>query len=418
MAIGSRLRILILTQWFDPEPTFKGLLFARKLQKLGHEVEVITGYPNYPSGKLYPGYRQKWCSREMIDGVEVVRVPLYVSHDGSAFKRMLNYFSFAFTSCLYGILGAKKADVIYVYHPPMTVGLSGALISLFRRTPFVYDVQDLWPDTLRATGMMTNDRALKVVAAVCGWIYRRASHIVVLSPGFRRLLIERGVPDAKLSLIYNWCDESALKAPGRSTVDLSFMDGRFNIVFAGNMGKAQALSAVIEAARIVSAQDTRVQFVLVGGGLEVAALREMSAKLELDNVHFIAQMPMAEVGAVLARADALLVHLRNDPLFSITIPSKTQAYMAVGKPILMAVEGDAADLLDRARAGLVVMPENPLSIAKNVLRIAGLSEEERLQMGRNASDFYQKELSLDMGCEKFLDIFENLIATRPVQLSR
>jgi colanic acid biosynthesis glycosyl transferase WcaI len=406
------LRILLLTQWFDPEPTFKGLLFARKLQELGHNVEVLTGYPNYPSGNLYPGYRQKWCTREIINDVSVVRVPLYANHDASAIKRVLNYFSFAFTSCIYGIFFAKKADIIYVYHPPMTVGVSGALISLFRRTPFVYDVQDLWPDTLRATGMISNERALKMVAIACNWIYRCASHIVVLSPGFRQSLIERGVPDAKLSVIYNWCDESALKVPRQSAVDLSFMEGKFNVVFAGNMGKAQALSSVIEAAKIVSVQDARVQFIFVGSGLEMTALKELSATLEPDNVCFIPQMPMAEVGAILAHADALLVHLRNDPLFSITIPSKTQAYMAVGKPILMAVDGDAADLVIQAKAGVVMVPEDPESIAKNVMHIANLPDTERLQMGKNASEFYQKELSLDAGCEKFLDIFEDLIITK------
>lgn len=406
------MRILLLTQWFDPEPTFKGLLFAKKLHELGHEVQVITGFPNYPGGVLYPGYRQKWRSHETVDGVTVIRVPLYPSHEASALKRVLNYFSFALTSCLYGVFLAKKMDVLYVYHPPMTVGLSGALIGLFRSTPFVYDIQDLWPDTLRATGMLNNARILNFVGTVCHWIYRRASHIVVLSPGFRDLLVARGVDEKKISIIYNWCDESALKVHHETLIDLSCMDGHFNVVFAGNMGKAQSLGAVVEAAKIVSSQNPKVQFVFVGGGLEVESLKEMGASMNLTNVHFLPRMPMNEVGAVLKRADVLLVHLRDDPLFSITIPSKTQAYLSIGKPILMAVRGDAADLIKKAEAGLVVVPEKAESIADGVLELAQLPLHTRKSMGKKAREFYERELSVNIGTKRFLKVFNHILSPR------
>jgi len=401
-----------LTQWFDPEPTFKGLLFAKKLHELGNDVEVITGFPNYPGGKLYSGYRQKWCSRETIEGVSIVRVPLYPSHEASAIKRILNYLSFALSSCLYGIFLAKKADVIYVYHPPMTVGLSGAVIAFFRQTPFVYDIQDLWPDTLRATGMINNKHVLNLVGIFCSWIYCKSSHIVVLSQGFRDLLVRRGVEDAKISVIYNWCDELALKVQKETGTDLSCMDGYFNVVFAGNMGKAQALKAVIEAAKIVSSKDKKIQFIFVGSGLEVEALKKMSTSLNLDNVYFLPRMPMNEVGTVLARADVLLVHLRDDPLFSITIPSKTQAYLSMGKPILMAVRGDSADLIQKAEAGLVVFPENAGSIANGVLQLASLPLKIRKTMGEKAKRFYEKELSLSIGTEKFVSLFNQLIVNK------
>lgn len=402
------MRVILLTQWFDPEPTFKGLLFARELQALGHEVEVITGFPNYPGGRLYPGYRQAWLRREVIDGIAVTRVPLYPSHDGSAIKRVLNYASFAASSCLYGVLMAKKADVIYIYHPPMTVGLSGALIGLFRRTPFVYDVQDLWPDTLRATGMLNNNAVLRLVGKLCNWIYRRAGHVAVLSPGFARLLAERGVDPGKMSVVYNWCDEGAMQAPATTAVELGFMDGRFNVVFAGNMGKAQALESVIAAAALVAAQDARVQFVFVGGGVEVAKLKTHVVTLGAANVTFLARMEMNEVGAVLAKAGALLVHLKDDPLFSITIPSKTQAYLAVGKPIIMGVRGDAADLVRQAGAGVAVLPEDPHSIAEGILAVAALPAHEAAEMGQNAVRFYQRELSLKVGVARFSEIFSRL----------
>jgi glycosyltransferase involved in cell wall biosynthesis len=176
------------------------------------------------------------------------------------------------------------------------------------------------------------------------------------------------------------------------------------------MGKAQALNAVMEAAKKVATHDARVQFVFVGGGVAVDGLKQTSDALGLSNVRFVPQMPMREVGAVLARADALLVHLRKDPLFAITIPSKTQAYLAVGKPILMGVQGDAADLVQRAGAGLGVTPEDADSIAEGVLTLAKLPQKDREAMGRNATEFYGKALSLDVGVAKFSEIFNQVVS--------
>lgn len=403
------MRILLLTQWFDPEPTFKGLVFARELQALGHEVEVITGFPNYPGGKLYPGFRQKWLSRSVIDGVQVTRVPLYPSHSGAAIKRVFNYVSFMLSSCLYGLFGAKKADIIYVYHPPITAGLAAAVIGFFRRTPFVMDVQDLWPDTLRSTGMINNERALGLAGKVCNWTYRRARHVVVLSPGFRKILIERGIPAERLSVIYNWCDEQALAIDSATTVDTSYMDGHFNVVFAGNIGKAQALEAVIRAAQIVWERDKSVRFVFVGAGVEVESLKAMAARLGVQNLRFVPRVPMSEVGTILSRADVLLVHLKDDPLFAITIPSKSQAYLAVGKPVLMGVRGDAADLVTQAGAGMTVEPENDEAIADAVLRLAALPAVEREQMAENATTFYRDNLSLEIGSRRFAALFQRLL---------
>ena len=172
MSAPRRTRVLLLTQWFDPEPTFKGLVFARELVRQGFEVEVLTGFPNYPGGKVYPGYRIQWLQREVINGVQITRVPLYPNHDQSAIKRVLNYASFAASATMYGVFMAKRADVMYAYHPPLTVGMAAALIKLFRRIPVVYDIQDMWPDTLRATGMLNNPKALDMVARVCRWVWR------------------------------------------------------------------------------------------------------------------------------------------------------------------------------------------------------------------------------------------------------
>lgn len=401
------MRVLILTQWFDPEPTFKGMLFAKALKNAGHEVEVITGFPNYPGGKIYPGYKLKWLQKEVIEDIKIVRVPLYPSHDRSAMKRIANYLSFAFTATLYGVFGVRKADVIYVYHPPLTVGLAGAVIGMLRRTPFVYDVQDLWPDTLGASGMLVNKRVIDVTSKVCQWVYKRAAHLVVLSPGFKKKLIERGVPEDKLSVIFNWCDEYSLaKSSSRKKVCLP---KGFNVIFAGNMGPAQALDVVLDAGELLLESNPEVNLVMVGGGLDLQRLKTEAIDRHLSNIHFIPRMPIEEIGVVLDQADALLVHLKSDELFSITIPSKTQAYLAKSRPIIMAVKGDAANLVNEARAGICIEPENPEQLGFAISKLVGMSDKARAQMGIRAGEFYQNKLSLQVGVKLFLDVFDDVI---------
>lgn len=402
------IRILLLTQWFDPEPTFKGMVFARELVRQGFEVEVLTGFPNYPGGKVYPGYRIKLLQREMIDGVQVTRVPLYPNHDQSAIKRVLNYASFAASSLVYGVFMAKRADVIYAYHPPLTVGITASVIRFFRRIPVLYDIQDMWPDTLRATGMLNNPKALDLVDSVCRWVYRRMDHIVVLSPGFKRLLEQRGVPASKTEVIYNWADEAALV---KSTDQLpAAFPGteRFRIVFAGNMGKAQALGAVLDAAELLEKRGSRVCFVMLGGGLEEESLKKQAAQRRLTNVVFFPAVPMSQVGAYLHAADALLVHLRKDPLFEITIPSKTQAYMTVGKPLLMGVNGDAAELVRRSGSGVLADSENAESLANAAEALVNSTPQELANMGQQARRFYRERLALAVGVARFGCAFKSL----------
>lgn len=400
-------KVVLLTQWFDPEPTFKGLAFARELVRKGFDVEVVTGFPNYPGGKLYDGYRIRLIQRKVIDGVLITRLPLYPSHDGSALRRIANYASFAASALFYGLFMLKRPGVIYAYHPPLTVGVTASLLRLIRRIPVVYDIQDMWPDTLRATGMLNNERILAVVSRVCDWVYRRVDHIVVLSSGFRRLLVERGVSREKLDVIYNWCDEAALKAARAPSSD-SDADDQFRIVFAGNMGKAQALGAVVDAAALLSTERPAVRFVFVGSGIEVDSLKQMVVDKRLNNVVFVPRVPMSEVGAILGDADALLVHLKDDPLFAITIPSKTQAYMAIGKPLLMAVRGDAAELVARAECGVAATPEDARSIADAAIRLADMGRAEREAMGLRSQTFYEQELSLAVGVERFALLFRAL----------
>jgi glycosyltransferase involved in cell wall biosynthesis len=305
-----------------------------------------------------------------------------------------------------GLFIGFKPDVMYVYHPPLTVGIAAAVIGFLRRIPFVYDIQDLWPDSLAATGMIASENVLDVVAGVANRVYRRAAVVVAQSPGFVARLIERGVPPAKLRLIYNWCDEDALATraddPG---FDPRLLEGRFNVVFAGNMGKAQGLRAVVAAAGIVEKQDERVQFLFVGEGTDLNALKAYASELALRNVRFIPRLAMTQVGHLLNAADALLVHLQHCPLFAITVPSKTQAYLYAGKPIVMAVEGDAAALVAEASAGVCARPEDPDSIAGAIMTLVRLSPEERTAMGSRGRKFYDASLSLKAGTSQMIRAF-------------
>lgn len=402
------MRILLLSQFFDPEPHFKGLPFARELSRRGHEVEVLTGYPNYPGGKVYPGYRIRPWQREVMDGITVNRVPLYPSHDRSAVRRIANYASFALSASALGPFMVKRPDVVYVYHPPATIGLPAIILRALRGCPVVYDIQDLWPDTVASSRMMTNRRLFSVLDRWCRLVYSRVDRLVVLSPGFRETLVRRGVAAEKIDVIYNWADETRLRCTGRDN-DLARrlgLAGRFNVVFAGTMGTVQALDAVLEAARICAATLPDVQFVFVGGGVDKARLEQRAAELQLPNTRFLPRQPMEAMGAVLSLADAVLVHLKDDPLFRITIPSKTQAYLALGRPVLMAVAGDAADLITRSGAGVTCPPENPAALSAAVKRLRTMKASEREAIGAKGKTFYDRELSLRVGVEKFEKVFQ------------
>ena len=406
------MRILLVTQWFDPEPTFKGLAFARELTRLGHQVQVLTGFPNYPGGKIYPGYRVRLLQRERIDGIDVIRVPLYPSHSRSRLGRIANYCSFAAAAALIGPLVVRRPDVIHVYHPPPTVGVPALWLRMLFGAHLVYDIHDLWPDTVAATGMMSSGMTMRLLSRFCRFIYGHADQVTVVSPGFKRALIDRGVPPEKITFIYNWCDETQIGTADSATVTRRLHEwaDRFLVVFAGTMGAAQSLDSVLAAAQLTASRRPHVHFLFIGGGTEVERLTRKAADLSLGNVSFLPRVPFAEIGPVLARADALLVHLKDDPLFRITIPSKTQAYMAAGRPILMAVAGDAESLVREANCGIPCEPENPASLAEAVVQLADMSEDARETLGENGRQFYYSSLSLTAGTRRFESLFRALCA--------
>ncbi|WP_323019476.1 glycosyltransferase family 4 protein [Pararhodobacter sp.] len=401
-------RLIILTQWFDPEPTPKGLAFAQRMAEQGFQVEVVTGFPNYPGGTVYPGYRIRPLRREQHGQVLVTRLALYPSHDTGKIGRILNYLSFFLSAFVYLTFGARRADVFYVYHPPLTTALAAACAGWLRRTPFLVDIQDLWPDTLRATGMIGNSRILRVVDWLCRWVYRRAAHIVVLSNGFRNLLTARGVPAERISVIPNWADESAPNEQVEATGQVLGPPGPFRVLFAGNMGPAQDLDTVLDAATLL-ADAPNIELCLLGSGLETDRLTARRTAEGIDNVRFLPRVSPIEAQACLRAADALLVHLRDDPLFAITIPSKTQAYLVAGRPVIMAVAGDAADMIRSAEAGVATRPGDPEELAKAIRDLASLAPEERAVMGANGQRFYYSHLSLDIGTRRFATLLRDVI---------
>lgn len=410
------MKILLLTQWFQPEPLFKGMPFARAFRDRGHQVEVLTGFPNYPGGKVYPGYRIQAWQQTVIEGIKVNRVALYPSHDRSGFRRILNYFSFGLSSAALGPFLIEKPDVIYVYNL-VTLGLTSSILRFFSDCPVVYDVQDLWPDSVANSGILENRFLLQALGRWCCTVYRHASHVVVLSPGMAAELVQRGVPRNRVSVVYNWCDEEHMRPMER---DPSFalelgLSGSFIVMFAGTMGIMQGLDVVLKAAERLGRIESRIKFAFVGGGIERDHLRQTAKELRLANVVFLERQPPEAMGRILSLSDITLVHLKDNVLFRMTIPSKVQAYMAAGKPILLGVRGDAAGIVYAADCGKVVEPENEESIVGGVLELFAASEEERKRLGMNARRYYEDVLSMDTGVRRFEHIFEGLCDKRSPQ---
>lgn len=386
-------RILYLSQWFWPEPGARGLKVAHDLKARGYEVEVLTGFPNYPSGKLAKGYRLSPYMRETLEELTVHRVFLYPSHDRSSLGRALNYLSFFVSAFLFCLLRSGRFDLIYVYHPPITTGLAAALAGLVWRKPFILEVQDLWPDSVAASGMSATGTLARILDPICRFVYKRAALVLGQSEGMAARLVERGVALERADVFFNWADEDAARANGLyDTASLNF-EGRFNFVYAGNLGTVQALEVLIEAAHSLADAAPHIQLTLIGDGAERARLEALVRDRSVRNVQILPGVPPSQIGDVLAAADVLVVHLKDDPLFEITIPSKTQFYLAMGRPVLIGVSGEAARIVTRAGAGIAVPPENGEAMAQAMLQMANLPQAERKAMGDRGRATYESRFA-------------------------
>lgn len=412
------MRILYLTPLFDPEPSFsRGLPLARELRRLGDNVEVLTGFPNYPGGKVYAGYRTTLYKKDCMDGIPVLRVPVYPSHDGSAVRRALTYSSFAVSAAVLGSALTKRADVAFVWQVAGTMGLPAVVFKTLRRTPFVYDIPDLWPDSVVESGMLRSGMSKQVVGSVlsawCNFVYRQAAKITVLTPGCKRLLVARGVAPDKVHILYGWTDDRIfrpVKRDGHLARQLG-LDNSFNVFYGGNIGAFQGVDTIIKAACLVRHVPS-IRVVILGTGQQEADMRSLALELRAHNVMFLPRRAPHEMPELYPLMDVLLIHLKDYPLFQVTIPGKTQNSLACARPIIMAVKGDAAEIVERARAGLICEPENPEAMASSILEMYRMPVQVREQFGQNGREFYLREMSQASGINRMREILQSAMESR------
>jgi glycosyltransferase involved in cell wall biosynthesis len=394
------MRIAFVTQWFDPEGGSAAIpgAMVRALEARGNRMEVVTGYPNYPTGDLHEGYRVRLHTTEQHGGTKVHRVPLYPSHDRSAVLRAANFVSFMLSSATIGALLARRSQVTLVYATPATVGLAGVVLRRLLGRPFVVYVQDLWPDTVIATGMLPR-RLERIISLAlepfCRLVYRSASRVAVISPGMKRLLVARGVAESKIDVIYNWVDDRLFHPePGNAPNEC------FRVMYAGNLGDVQGLETLVKAvATLDDLPDLEV--VLVGGGVAEQRLRTLVISLGLERrVLFEGAKPTCEMSLLMARAHVQVVSLKDLPLFHVTMPSKVQAILACGLPLIICAPGDAAELVRSSGAGICAVPSNVEHLADAIRAAYGMKGAALNAMGRAGRTFYERELSAEVGAKK------------------
>lgn len=405
------VRVLLLSQWYPPEPDPKTHLIGRGLVQRGHMVTALTGFPNYPSGVIYPGYRMRWRQIEMMDGVRVVRVPLFPDHGAHLARRIANYVSFGASAALLGPALVGPADVMWIYQGPLTIGAPTLALSVTKRIPYVLGISDIWPEILAATGVLPSERAATVTGAVASTLYAHAAAITVISPGFKRNLVAKGVEPAKIHVIPDWVDESIYAPVPRDErrADALDLSGRFVVLYAGNMGPAQDLENVVRAAALLR-DDPEILIALAGDGVEAPRLRALVAELGLANVRFLGRMPAAQMPGLFAIADALLLNLRRHPYYEIAIPSKLIAYLACGKPVICAATGDSADIVSSARAGATCVPGDPAALADAIRRLRALPGPEREQMGAAALTAYRASFTNQLVLDAYEELFVKVAA--------
>lgn len=409
------INTLLVCQWFPPEPIVVPLSIATELHDRGHTVEVLTGIPNYPTGQVAAGYRPWRRSREIRDGLPVHRTPLYPSHDSSALKRMANYLSWALSSTLGGFRTIRRADVALVYSSPATAALAPAVWRAIARTPFVLLIQDLWPDSVAASGMAR--RGIVTTAAewalhrFVAWTYRRAAHVVVISPSMIDVLASRGVPRDKITLVYNWASDegAAASSATRSTArsELGIDEDAFVLAYAGNHGVAQGLRNVIEAAALIGEDHLDVVFVLAGDGVETPELVDLARSTARANVIFPGRLDATQMASLRLAADVQLVSLIDDELFAVTMPSKVQSILASAQPLIVVAPGDAAAVAHESGAGWAVPPGDPAALAAAALTARATSPTDLSEMAQAGRTYYEAAMGRDIGGHRLDVVLRN-----------
>ena len=402
------MRILIVSQYFWPE-NFRVNDLAGEFAARGHEVTVLTGVPNYPSGKVFREYTREPERFSRFGQVSVERIPMLPRGNGSI-RLMLNYASFALSASLLGAwrLRGKSFDVIFVFEPsPITVGLPAALMRRLKRAPVAFWVLDLWPETLQAIGAVRSQRILDAVGRLVSFIYRRCDVVLAQSRSFVPQILKYCPPGKRVEYFPSWSDAAFDFSAVDPAPEVPVSNAAFNILFAGNIGEAQDFPAIIEAADL--ARDGGIRWLIVGDGRAAPWTREEVQRRGLEErVLFFGQHPVERMPSFFKHADALLVSLKDTPIFAMTIPGKLQAYLAAGIPVLAMLNGEGAAIVETAGAGISCPAGDGRALASNALRLAAMSREERERMGGRGREYYAVNFDRDMLISRLLQWFEEM----------
>lgn len=406
------MRLLIVSQYFWPEG-FRINDLVSELIDRGHEVTVLTGVPNYPDGAVFPEYRDNPASFTQFLGADVIRVPMLARGSG-ALRLMLNYLSFALSGSFIGPvrLRGRKFDAIFVYEPsPITVGIPALVIKWFKKAPIAFWVLDLWPQSLQAVGAVTSPFALKLVHILVRTIYNGCDLVLAQSRSFVPE-IARYLPDTRRVVYFpSWAEniappENTLPAP-----EVLPSVGTFNVVFAGNIGEAQDFPTLLDAAEMLV--DMPVRWLVVGDGRKAHWVRSEIDRRGLGkSIMMLGRHPIERMPSFFRHADALLVSLKPDPIFALTIPAKLQTYLAAGIPILATLDGEGASVVEASGAGLASQAGDAVGLALSVRRLMALDEAERREMGRRGRIYAHREFDRSQLISRLEGWFEDLAAGR------
>lgn len=392
------MKILVVSQYFWPED-FRINDLALGLRERGHEVTVYTGKPNYPGGRFFPGYGFLGRAEEDYRGVRVIRAPLVPRGGGGAVRLALNYLSFALlASLLAPFRCGGDYDLILVYEPsPVTVGLPALVLKRVKGAPLLFWVQDLWPETLSATGAVRARWILGLVDRLVRFIYRRCDRILVQSQAFAPFLQMQGVPERAIRYYPNGAEDLYQPVAVESGApERALMPPGFRVMFAGNIGAAQDFGTILAAAELLR-HEGDIHWVIVGDGRLLPWVEEQIRGRGLgDCVHLLGRHPVQSMPRFFALADAMLVTLKDDPVFALTIPSKIQSYLACGRPIVAALDGEGARVIAEAGAGVAVKAGDAAALAEAVLKLQRMPAPEREVMGSRAREYFARHFERSM----------------------
>jgi colanic acid biosynthesis glycosyl transferase WcaI len=393
------MNILIVTQYFWPE-NFRINELAVSLVNKGHQVSVLTGTPNYPEGKFFKGFGWFKRNKETHEGVKIFRVPIIPRGQGNKIVLALNYISFVISASIFSpFVCRKKSDIIFVYEPsPITVGIPTILLKKIKKIPLFFWVQDLWPETLSAVGVVSSKSLIyKLINRLVKSIYTRCDRILVQSQAFETSIKHHIEKDQSLYYFPN-CAEKLYQpiSLDRERIEYQQMPKGFCIMFAGNIGFAQDFETIIEAAKILK-KHKDIQWVIFGDGRARNWAEKRLDKLGLTNVfHFLGKHPVEEMPVFFSYADVMLVTLKKDPIFALTIPAKIQSYLACAKPIIAGIDGEGARIVEESGAGISCKAETPEALAETVLKMYHKSDNDRNAMGRAGRKYFENHFESDM----------------------